>query len=192
MKKLAVVCKWIAMVLLAGTYFVPLWSITLEAPQYPDGLRMDIWLYKIGGSSPDILQNINILNHYIGMKKIEPEAIPELTYLPWILGAFIVFGIVMNLKKSLWARGSWLILYCIFGILAIYDFYLWEYDYGHDLDPNAPIKVEGMAYQPPLIGEKWLLNFRAISWPATGGFMMIWSVILMSCSLLIDRIWKSS
>ena len=38
---------------------------------------MYIWVNKIGGESKSTLQNINILNHYVGMKKIDPESIPE-------------------------------------------------------------------------------------------------------------------
>lgn len=166
----------IGSLLILGSYFFPIWQITLEAPQYPDGLRLDIWLNKIGGSSDDILQNINILNHYIGMKKIEPDSIPELRILPWIVAFFAASGVIFALLRKRWLLWLWLILFVLFGVLAIYDFYLWEYDYGHNLDPKAPIKVPGMAYQPPLFGEKWLLNFRALSYPATGAYFMLASL----------------
>ncbi len=53
------------------------------------------------------------------------------------------------------------------------DFYLWEYDYGHNLKPDAAIVVPGMTYQPPLLGYKQLLNFGAYSYPYTGGWIMI-------------------
>ncbi len=163
-------------ILLVGSYFFPLWTITLEAPQYPDGLRLDIWLYAIGGSSDDILQNINILNHYIGMKKIEPDAIPELKVFPYVVGALILIGLIGGLLKKKWLLWFWVISFVIFGVVAIYDFYLWEVDYGTNLDPNAPIKVPGMEYIPPLLGEKWLLNFRAISLPTTGAYFMMASI----------------
>ena len=63
------------------------------------------------------------------------------------------------------------------GALAIYDFYLWEYDYGHNLDPHAAIQIEGMAYQPPLIGKKLILNFTAVSWPRMGSLFMALSMV---------------
>ena len=66
----------------------------------------------------------------------------------------------------------------IIGILGIYDFYLWEYDYGHDLSDMAPIKVPGQAYQPPLIGGKWLLNFYATSWPNWGALFFALPMLL--------------
>ena len=69
-------------VILAVVYFFPLWWISLEAPQYPDGIKMYIWVNKITGQDENTIQNINILNHYIGMKYIEPDSIPELKYFP--------------------------------------------------------------------------------------------------------------
>jgi copper chaperone NosL len=153
-------------------YFYPLWRITLEAPQYTEGINMYIWVDKITGDEPSTLQNINILNHYVGMRAIEPDSIAELKFFPWIVGAMIFLGIVVTFignPKLLWA---WSFLMLILALAGVVDFYLWEYDYGHNLDPKAPIKVPGMVYQPPLIGSKWLLNFKAISWPHVGGIAL--------------------
>ena len=176
----------IASLLLIGLFFFPLWQITLEAPQYPEGLRMDIWINKISGNSEHILQNINILNHYIGMQLIDPESIPELKILPYIISAFIFSGFLFSLlrKKSLLL--FWIIAFILFGIIGIYDFYLWEYNYGHNLDPNAPIKVPGMVYQPPLFGEKMLLNFKAASYPATGGIL----AAIASCIAMLATVYE--
>ena len=154
-------------------FFFPLWQITLEAPQYPEGITMFIWINKITGTTEYTLQNINILNHYIGMKYIEPDSIPELKYFPWV-----VIGIAFLEVLGLFWYNRWYYLFIgalVFALscLGVYDFYLWEYDYGHNLDPNAPIKIEGMVYQPPLIGSKMLLNFNAISLPATGGYLFL-------------------
>lgn len=163
--------------LLLLLFVFPMWKITLEAPQFPGGLFMYIWINKITGSTEHILQNINILNHYIGMKKIEPDSIPELTYFPYIVLGMSALGVLfagIN-KRGLFL--FWLGLLLVLSILGIYDFYLWEYDYGHNLDPTAPIKIPGMVYQPPLFGRKDLLNFIAYSYPATGGYCMGLSMV---------------
>lgn len=172
MKHLPRIIFIIGAVALFGTFLAPIWRITLEAPQYPSGVTMYIWINKLGGEEKGTLQNINILNHYVGMKMIEPESIPELKYFPKIIVGMAVLGIVLGFinNKKLWL--SWGILLLILGALGIYDFYLWEYDYGHNLDPNAPIKVPGQAYQPPLIGSKMLLNFNAISYPHYGSIFL--------------------
>ena len=161
-----------AALLLIGVFFFPLWKITLFAPQYPDGINMYIWINQMTGDTPYTLQNVNILNHYIGMQKIEPESIPELQYFPYIVGAMIVLGILAALVNKSAAFWGWTGTLVVLGILGIYDFYLWEYDYGHNLHPNAPIKIPGMVYQPPLIGSKMLLNFDASSWPHWGSLFL--------------------
>ena len=177
----------VASLLLLILFISPLWQITLIAPQYPDGVALKIWIDKIGGDQPGTLQNINILNHYVGMKPIEPESIPELGYLKYIVIAMTGLGLLaawINLKPGFLI---WTVLLVSLGVLGMYDFYLWEYDYGHNLDPNAPIKIEGQAYQPPLFGQKTLLNFLAKSYPHIGGMAMFVSMLLGSLSFWIKN-----
>ncbi len=75
----------------------------------------------------------------------------------------------------------------ILGILGLYDFYLWEYDYGHNLDPRAAIKIPGAAYQPPLFGSKEILNFTATSYPQTGAFVIVISMVLAAFAWVKDK-----
>lgn len=159
-------------------FILPLWRISLIAPQYPNGVHMWIYINKIGGSEPGTLQNVNILNHYIGMKFIEPDSIPELVYFPYIVGLFIVFALIAAFLDKKWVYFSWIALLVIGCVLAMYDFYLWEYDYGHNLDPHAIMKFEGESFQPPLFGNKKLLNFVAKSYPHWGGYALIMSLLL--------------
>ena len=154
--------------LLAVAYLVPVWRIELIAPQYPEGLGMLIRINTITGIKPADLDNINGLNHYIGMKTIVPDAIPVLRVMPVALGVLVVLGLLAALYGRRWAAWSWLGLVAAGGAAAMFEFWKWSYDYGHNLAPDAIIKVPGMTYQPPLIGTKQLLNFTAASWPATG------------------------
>ncbi|MCK5067653.1 MAG: hypothetical protein KAR16_09445 [Bacteroidales bacterium] len=159
-------------------FVFPLWKITLEAPQYPEGLGMFIWINKITGSEPSTLQNINIMNHYIGMKAIEPDSIPELSFMPYVALALAGLALILVVLKKWRLNLAWTIFLLIAGALAIYDFYLWEYDYGHNLDSTAAIKIEGMAYQPPLFGTKKILNFTAMSYPRLGAVFLGLSMIM--------------
>jgi copper chaperone NosL len=151
------------------TYFVPLWGIYLFAPQYPEGLKMNIWLNKLTGQ----IDTINGLNHYIGMKHITPEMFPELNFLGYIAGFYILFGLLVAIRGRKQLLLYFLLLCIAGGIAAMLDFYNWGYNYGHDLDPKAPIQVAGLSYQPPLIGHRRLLNFDAYSYPALGGWIFI-------------------
>ena len=172
-----------ALMLIAGGLMIslfiwPMWNITLLAPQYPDGVQMHIHINKIGGATPGTLQNINILNHYIGMKKITPESIPELVYMPPIVIFFIITAVLVALFNKKWMYWTWVISLIIILIIGLYDFYLWEYDYGHTLDPKAPMKFEGESFQPPLIGRKEIINFTAISMPHIAGYLLGIAVLL--------------
>jgi len=180
-----------AAIFLLLMFLFPLWKITLLAPQYPDGLGMYIWINKITGSEPSTLQNINIMNHYIGMKAIEPNSIPELTFMPYINLIFAGFALLLAFIKKWQLNLIWTILAVVAGGLAIYDFYLWEYDYGHNLDTDAAIKIEGMAYQPPLFGTKQILNFTAMSYPRLGAIFLGLSMVMGGLAVFFGRKQRS-
>jgi copper chaperone NosL len=152
---------------LGATYFAPLWKISLQAPQYPEGLRMFIWSRKMTGD----LRSINGLNHYIGMHEIHPEAIPELRLMPVVVGGLIALGLIAAVIGRRRGLYLWTGLLLASSAVGLADFWRWGYRYGHELDPSAAIKIPGMSYQPPLIGPKQLLNFQATSWPATAGWI---------------------
>ncbi len=167
---------------MVSAYFVPLWQILMWAPQYPEGLEMDIWINDIKGD----VKIISALNHYIGMKHIEVSMFPEFKYMIYIVAFLILFGLVTAIiNKSVLLR-AYVGLLLISGIAALVDFYLWGYDYGHNLDPRAAIIVPGMSYQPPLIGTKQLLNFTAFSGPDIGGWIFVSSALLAIGTLVFE------
>ncbi len=176
-----------ASLILILSFFFPIWYIDLEAPQYPEGIGLEIWLNKITGQKPHDLANINGLNHYIGMKEIVPDAIPELKIMPFIIIFLILFGLISGISGKRSLVYIWIVLFFVIAAVGFYDFYMWEYDYGHNLNPHAAIKIPGMAYQPPLIGSKMLLNFNAISMPHIGLWLMVFAVVLAVVALIIDK-----
>ena len=182
----------IGALLLAALYFVPLWSIQLFAPQYPEGLGMSIRLTTVVGNRPNDLNTINQLNHYIGMKAIEPEGIPELRYFPIVVAALIALGALAALLGKRRLVVAWLAGLAAFGAAGLIDFWRWSYDYGHNLDfEHAVIKVPGMTYQPPIIGTKQLLNFTASSWPAVGAYIALAAFALGVIALVIPGAAKN-
>ena len=156
-------------VALAIVIFVPMWRIDLTAPQYPEGLVLKIHANKLGGN----VDIINGLNHYIGMRTLHTEDFVEFIILPYLIATFALFGVLTAIINRRWFFYTWTGFYILFGIVAMFDFYRWEYNYGHNLDPTAAIIVPGMSYQPPLIGYKKLLNFGAYSFPDIGGYIFI-------------------
>ena len=167
--------------LLVSSLFLPIWQIQLTAPQYPEGLGLKIFAHKLAGD----VDVINGLNHYIGMATLHTKDFIEFTVLPFI----IIFLILMQMltifinKKGLYLINA--IIFLVLAFVCMADFYRWEYNYGHNLNPEAPIQVPGMSYTPPLLGYKQLLNFGAFSIPDNGGWTYIAAGVLIVFSYLI-------
>ncbi|MFN0214829.1 MAG: nitrous oxide reductase accessory protein NosL [Saprospiraceae bacterium] len=159
----------VASLTLIITYFVPLWQILLWAPQYPEGLTMKIWMDNLTGE----IDIINGLNHYIGMKHISVEMFPEFGFMGYLIGFLMAVGLAAALFGSPRILFFFTFLSYVYGVAAMWDFWRWGYEYGHNLDPKAAIIVPDMAYQPPLIGYKNLLNFTSYSGPDTGAWIII-------------------
>ena len=162
--------------LFIASLFLPLWRIELDAPQYPEGLTLQLHANKIAGD----VDIINGLNHYIGMATLHTENFFEFTILHYFFGSFalIAFALIfINRRKAVLV---FLITFVLFIAISAVDFYRWNYEYGHNLDPNAAIIVPGMAYQPPLLGFKQLLNFGAYSIPDVGGWLLTAAGIILS------------
>lgn len=171
---LLIICSICLLIIL----FLPIWRIELDAPQYPEGLQLNIYADGLRGN----VDIINGLNHYIGMKTLHNQDFIEFSVLRYIILFFVSLfvAVVLINKRSLLNIG--IILFVAFGIVAMIDFWRWEYNYGHNLNPDAAIRIPGMAYQPPLIGFKQLLNFGAYSIPDIGGWIFIGvGVMLLSC-----------
>ena len=177
--------------LLLGLFVLPLWNITLEAPQYPIPLGMDIYINKFEDTHPHDIKNINLMNHYVGMKYI-PETIPEFKLFPIVIIAMVVLGLLIGWKGNYkWFLG-WFVLMTVLGIVGMYDFYLWEYDYGHNLDPKAIMSFKNpdgspMGFQPPLFGTKDILNFTAHSYPRGGAYFMFVGMLLIFSAFFIGK-----
>lgn len=169
--------------LLLVVLLVPIWRIDLEAPQYPEGLSL---LISAKGLSGDVAI-VNGLNHYIGMKELHSQDFIEFTLLPYLI---ILFAVLFALAAFVGRKKLLNIvffLFVLFGVIAMIDFWRWEYQYGHDLNPDAAIVVPGMAYQPPLIGFKQLLNFGAFSIPDIGGWLFILVGALALLCIVVSR-----
>jgi hypothetical protein len=161
---------------LLGLFVYPLWRIQLEAPQYPIPLGMYIHINKITDDAPFDVKNINLMNHYVGMKEI-PEHMAEFDIFPPVIIGMVILGVFVGFMGRWKFYLGWFALMSLMGIAGMYDFYLWEHDYGYNLDPHAIMKFTNpdgsiMGFQPPLWGSKVLLNFVAHSYPATGAYLM--------------------
>lgn len=184
--------------MLLGLFLFPMWNIRLGAPQYPDPLGIDIYVNGLKGESEFDIQNIDGLNHYIGMKKLpKPDEMWEFSVFPKVVGVMAILGVIIGIlgfskKVPPIFFLVWFILMCILGTLGIYDFNLWLVDYGTNLSPDAILKMinpdgSPMQYNPPLLGHKRLLNFDAFSYPRLGGILLGIGMIMSLVSFFLGR-----
>ena len=162
---------WIALAaaLLLPVFFLPvlpIWQMRLWAPQYREGLSLTIFANTIHGD----LSSINTLNHYVGMKAISADSFKEFHYLPLALTLFGGLAGLAALFNRRWLALLGWAAFTAFAAYMFYDFANWLYHYGHDLDPEAPIKLP--IFTPPLIGLKHMANFRVLSIPGPGTLLL--------------------
>jgi copper chaperone NosL len=151
----------------------------LVAPQYSDGLDLYIFPYKIegGGYHGQHLAEINNLNHYIGMKPIQEADFLEMRWMPFVFGLIIL----MTLRSIVFGEMSNVVdlfaVYSYFGTFSIGSFWYRLYEYGHNLEPHAPVHIQ--PFTPLLIGVKQIANFREYSFPQAGAYLLCVSVALI-------------
>jgi hypothetical protein len=164
----------------------PLWTMSFQSNQYPDPLRMRIYIDHLEGQKTDIrddLREINSLNHYIGMRPLMESDFAEFLWLPFAMGFFalivlrsVVFGNLRDLVDIV-------VLFVYFSLFSAWTFYRRLYEYGHNLDPEAAIKVE--PFTPPFFGRVQIANFWVESFPGGGSYMMALFGILIMLALAI-------
>lgn len=149
----------------------PLWRISMTAPQYPGGLQLDIYAYKVdGGNDGQHVDEINLLNHYIGMHRIDREALSDLDWLPFALGAILLLALRVAALGDVRALLDLVIITGYVSSFAFARFIYKLYVFGHDLAPDAPVKVE--PFMPVIIGSKQIANFNTQSYPLLGSVLL--------------------
>ncbi|MEW8987047.1 MAG: hypothetical protein AB2401_08615 [Bacillus sp. (in: firmicutes)] len=171
----------ISALLIASSLFFPWWKMEFFAPQYPEGLNIVVYPDKLEGE----IDNINALNHYIGMNKFSEESFPELQYLTYLIGglAVIVLSAALIRKKS-YLYGT-IILFAVGGAVGVWDLRRWLVSFGTDLDPKAPITMD--PFVPPIIGENIVANFTTYSLLQTGSYLIVAAFIMILIPLWKDR-----
>jgi len=173
--------------LIIASFFFPLWKMHLFAPQYQEGLELFIYSHKIqgGGIGGADLAEINVLNHYIGMKPLQQADFFEMQWMPFVFGLIIL----LLLRAAVFGEMSNVIdvftLFSYFGVFSIGAFYYRLYVYGHQLDPMAPMKIE--PFTPLLIGSKQIANFVQHSYPEGAAYLQILAVLCVMLSAWFSR-----
>ena len=175
--------------LLLVTYFFPLWNLTMFAPQYPNGLRLDIYSYTmVGGNHGQDIPEINVLNHYIGMHDLTIASFVEFQWMPFVIGALALLVLRAVVHGTVAALVDVTVISMYFGAFSLWSFGYKLYRYGHDLAPDAAIKVQG--FMPPMFGYRQIANFEVYSYPRPATYAMA-GVVFLLASALIWTVWSA-
>jgi copper chaperone NosL len=179
----------LAFALLLPTYLAPLYDLTMFAPQYQDGLRLHIYSYRlVGGNGGQDVKEINLLNHYIGMKDLAAEDFTEFKWLPFVIGIFGLLFLRAAVMGKLTHLVDVLVLYVYFGAFALWSFAYKMYSYGHNLAPTAAVRVA--PFTPPLFGYKKLANFEVYSYPAIGSYALAAAALCLVLAFVLA--WRET
>lgn len=182
-------CFLLAAALIVIAHFLPLWNLTMFAPQYPDALRLDIYDHSlVGGNGGQDLKEINLLNHYIGMRDLAVEDFTEFKWMPFALGGLVLLFLRAVVFGTLKEFVDAAVISIYFGAFSLWSFGYKLYRYGHDLLPTAAVKVEG--FTPPMFGHKKIANFDVYSFPQAGTYLMVAGGLLVVIALVIA--WRQA
>lgn len=173
----------IAAVLIVATYLLPLWSLTMFAPQYTQGLRLDIYSFTlVPGHNGQDIQEFNLLNHYIGMHELAVDNFTEFKWMPFGLGGLALLFLRATVLGTVKELVDATVVFLYFGAFSVWSFGYKLYRYGHDLSPTAAVKVA--PFTPPIFGHQKIANFDVYSYPLAGSYVL--GVVVV---LLLGALW---
>jgi copper chaperone NosL len=183
-KKLSLVSSILILLaagLIVASLFYPWWAMKFIAPQYPEGLNIIVYPDKLKGE----IDIVNGLNHYIGMSEFSEENFPELKYLKYLIGGLAALTVLTAILRRKAVLYGLIGLFVAGGALGVWDLHRWLKNFGTNLDPKAPIKVD--PFIPPIIGENTLANFITYSTLQPGTYFVIAAFVLLLIPLWKDR-----
>lgn len=171
-------------VLVIAGYLLPLWNLTMFAPQYPEGLRLDIYSHAlVGGNHGQDIKEINVLNHYIGMRSLAAEDFTEFRWMPFVLGGLALIDLRAAVLGSVKELVDAFVLFAYFGVFSLWSFGYRLYLYGHTLAPDAAVKVA--PFTPPMFGRQQLANFEVYSYPQAGSYVLGCAMAALVAAIVI-------
>jgi len=175
-----------AALLLLTSMFLPYWKLTLMAPQYPEGLKMEAYVNSVSGD----VDEIDELNHYIGMRPLKEAAELERS-----TSIILISALILLVIGGIYTHSPFAIFLAIpaifYPFIFLGDMYFWMHDFGMNLNPHAPLSNAVKPFVPPLLGEGLVGQFKTIaSWEIGLIFSIIASVLLIVGMIYHRRAYK--
>jgi copper chaperone NosL len=171
-----------AAALIVASIFFPYWQMKLNAPQYPGGLYLTVYLDHMQGD----ISEIDGLNHYIGMAPLGDAAQLERQ-----LSMIAMVVIVLMVAATAFIHRKWfapLVLPAVFlPLIFLADMYYWLARFGQGLDPRAALSNVVKPFTPTLLGHGAIGQFSTDATVLAGFWMAVVASIMILVGLHFRR-----
>lgn len=172
----------LASLLITVSLFVPYWSLTMHAPQYPEGLKVTLFINRVVGD----VDEIDGLNHYLGMPSLNEGGKIErqISLISVVVMALLIFA-------GVFVHNRWAVLLalpCItFPLIFLADLQYILYQYGHSIDPHSALGGAIKPFTPPLLGTGKIGQFTTVATWEPGLFLAMAASVLVVLALYLQR-----
>lgn len=172
----------VSAVLLLASLVLPYWIMTLHAPQFPDGLRVTAYVNRLEGD----VGELEGLNHYVGLGSFEDAAVFERA-----IAVYAIIGLALLLLAALYIHSRWVLVLTVPALLFplgfMVDLQYWLWDFGHNLDPLAPLAAAVGEFTPPIFGPAEIAQFDTFALPGPGLILSIVASGILAYALVLHR-----
>ena len=168
--------------LLLLSIFLPYWQLTLQAPQYPGGLRIELFVNRLSGE----VSEVDGLNHYIGMARLDDAARLERSF-----AVAAVTALALLVGAAVFIQNRWAALLAlpavVYPLVFLADLWFWLYRFGHNLDRRAPLSSSVKPFTPTILGEGRVGQFRTVASVEEGFYLAVAGAIVVLIGLYFHR-----
>ncbi len=172
----------VSALLILVSLLLPYWVLRLQAPQYPDGLTVTSYVNRLEGD----VGELEGLNHYVGLGSFEDAAVLERS-----IAVVAIVGLAALLLAALFIHSRWVLVLTLpalfFPIVFLVDLQYWLYDFGHNLDPLAPLAAAVGEFTPPIFGPAEIAQFDTLALPGIGLLLAFAASGLIGYALVLHR-----
>lgn len=172
----------LAALFLLISMFLPYWRMEMNAPQYPSGLSMTIYVNDVQGD----IQEVDNLNHYIGMRPLSEAGQFERS-----MAVIAVTSLIFLVVASIFIHNpcalllTWPVI--LYPVIFLLDLWFWMRKFGTELDPKAPFSGAIEPFVPPILGEGVVGQFKTNAIWESGLWMAAGASVLIMLGLYFSR-----
>jgi len=171
-----------AAMLLMVSLLLPYWVLQLSAPQFPDGLTITAYVNRLEGD----VNELEGLNHYVGLGSFQDAATLERQIA--VVAILVLAGLLL---AALLVHSRWVVLLVLptllFPFIFLIDLQYWLWDFGHHLDPAAPLAAAVGEFTPPIFGPASIAQFDTLALPGIGLILAFIATGLTAAGLWFHR-----